>query len=97
MRDLLDSYLHVEMNLQALVTAGDVLAVAKYRRQGQVLFPRGEALLVELDGQVNMNITMNMNMAPPPPKLPALDSMTSEITSTVVKTEPDAAAIVVVV
>jgi hypothetical protein len=96
MRDLLDSYLHVENDLQALVTAGDVLAVANTEDKDKILFPRGEAFLVELDGQVNMNITMNMNMAPPPPKLPpaapAVDSSTAETGFTTVKTEPDAAA-----
>jgi len=57
MRDLLDSYLHVDRDLQALVTAGDVLAVSNSEDKDRVLFPRGDLFLVELDGQ--------MSMAPP--------------------------------
>jgi hypothetical protein len=89
MRDLLDSYLNVEQDLQALVTAGDVLAVANTEDKDKILFPRGEAFLVELDGQVTLNMTLNMNMAPPPPRLAAAADDATETTSNVVKTEPD--------
>jgi hypothetical protein len=55
MRDLLDSYLTVEQDLQALITAGDVLAVSNTEDKDKVIFPRGEAFYVELDGQISMS------------------------------------------
>lgn len=91
MRDLLDSYLNVEQDLQTLVTAGDVLAVVNTEDKDKILFPRGEAFLVELDGQVNMNMTMNMNMAPPPsrPTTAATSGDTTEGSLNAVKSEPN--------
>ena len=54
MRDLLDSYPTVADDLQALITAGDVVAVANSEDKDKILFPRGEAFLVELDGIVTL-------------------------------------------
>lgn len=54
MRDLLDSYPKVEVDLAALITAGDVVAVANTEDKDKILFPRGEAFLVELDGIVTV-------------------------------------------
>jgi len=51
-RDLSDSYVGVEADIDALITAGDVLAVANPEDRHKVLFPRGEQFLVELDGLV---------------------------------------------
>ena len=51
-RDLLDAYDGVEEDLTALVTAGDVLAVANPEDKDRILFPRGEQFLVELDGHI---------------------------------------------
>lgn len=58
MRDLLDSYLNVEKDLQGLITAGDVIAVQNTEDKDKILFPRGEPFLVELDGIISL----------PPPK-----------------------------
>jgi len=69
MRDLLDSYAGVEQDLQSLITAGDVVAIANTEDKDKILFPRGEAFLVELDGIVtipipNKNGVMNGNHYP---------------------------------
>ena len=53
-RDLIDSYDGVEDDVNALVAAGDVLAVANPEDKDRVLFPRGEQFLVELDGIVSV-------------------------------------------
>jgi TFA2 Winged helix domain 2 len=54
MRDLQDSYPTVEDDLEALITAGDVMAVLNSEDKDKILFPRGEAFLVELDGIVTL-------------------------------------------
>lgn len=54
MRDLLDSYTTVEEDLKALITAGDVLAVANTEDKDKILFPRGDVFLVELDGHITL-------------------------------------------
>lgn len=54
-RDLSDAYDGVEDDLTALVTAGDVLAVANPEDKDRILFPRGEVFLVELDGHVGLD------------------------------------------
>jgi hypothetical protein len=53
-RDLEDAYDGVEKDLDSLVTAGDVLAVANTEDKDKILFPRGEAFLVELDGIIHI-------------------------------------------
>lgn len=53
-RDLEDAYDGVEENLDALITAGDVLAISNTEFRDKILFPRGEAFLVEMDGIVNV-------------------------------------------
>lgn len=55
-KDLEDSYPTVENDLQALITAGDVVAVANTEDKDKILFPRGEAFLVELDGIISVPI-----------------------------------------
>ena len=51
--DLSDAYDGVEVDLQSLMTAGEVLAVGPEPKE-LVLFPRGESFLVELDGCVKL-------------------------------------------
>jgi len=53
MRDMIDSYDNVMDDLDALITAGDVLALLNTEDKDKVLFPRGEPFLVELDGIIN--------------------------------------------
>ena len=62
MRDLLDSYAEAEVtaDINALVTAGDIMAIVNTEAKDKILFPRGEPFLVELDGLVAI--------PPPPPK-----------------------------
>lgn len=79
MRDLVDSYAGVEKDLNALITAGDVIAVANTEDKDKILFPRGEPFLVELDGVVTLPTDGARNgtnghagngslMAPPAPR-----------------------------
>ncbi|EJK76039.1 hypothetical protein THAOC_02219 [Thalassiosira oceanica] len=51
--DLSDAYDGVEVDLQSLMTAGEVLAVGPEPKE-LVVFPRGESFLVELDGCVKL-------------------------------------------
>lgn len=53
-RDLEDAYDGVERDLDFLITAGDVLAIHNTEDKTQILFPRGEAFLVELDGIIGL-------------------------------------------
>lgn len=53
-RDLEDAYDGVERDLDILITAGDILAIHNTEDKTQILFPRGEAFLVELDGIINL-------------------------------------------
>ena len=54
MRDLTDSYDGVEQDLDALITAGDVLALYNTEDKDKMLFPRGEPFFVELDGIITI-------------------------------------------
>jgi hypothetical protein len=54
MRDMSDSYDTVMDDLDALICAGDVLALYNTEDKDKVLFPRGEPFFVELDGIVNL-------------------------------------------
>jgi hypothetical protein len=54
MRDLLDSYLTVLDDLQALITAGDVICISNTENRDKILFPRGGTFLVELDGLISI-------------------------------------------
>ena len=53
-RDLEDAYDGVDDDLDILITAGDVLAVQNTEDKTQILFPRGEAFWVELDGVISI-------------------------------------------
>mmetsp|Transcript_96822 Transcript_96822/g.145004 ORF Transcript_96822/g.145004 Transcript_96822/m.145004 type:complete len:536 (-) Transcript_96822:256-1863(-) len=53
-RDLEDAYDGVEDDLDGLITAGDVLAINNTEDKDKILFPRGEAFLVELDGIITI-------------------------------------------
>lgn len=53
-RDLDDAYDGVEDDLDALITAGDVLAINNSEDKDKILFPRGEAFLVEMDGIITI-------------------------------------------
>lgn len=61
MRDMIDSYDTVMGDLDALVCAGDVLALYNTEDKDKVLFPRGEPFFVELDGIVNPPNTETKN------------------------------------
>lgn len=67
-RDVEDAYDGVERDLDLLITAGDVLAINNTEDKTQILFPRGEAFLVELDGIISI---------PPERLLPQLSQSTS--------------------
>lgn len=54
MRDLLDAYDGVDNDLNALITAGDVVAINNTDDKDKILFPRGESFLVELDGIISI-------------------------------------------
>ncbi|KAL3906080.1 MAG: hypothetical protein SGILL_009418, partial [Bacillariaceae sp.] len=54
MRDLIDAYDGVEEDLEALICAGDVLAVLNTEDKDKILFPRGEPFFVELDGIITL-------------------------------------------
>jgi hypothetical protein len=56
-RDLLDSYVGVEDDLRGLIAAGDVIAIQNTEDKDKILFPRGEAFLVELDGLLTISTT----------------------------------------
>jgi hypothetical protein len=75
--DLEDAYDGVEDDLDALIMAGDVLAIDNSEDKDKILFPRGEAFLVELDGIItvpdhnhnnNNHLPNNNNplLSPPP-------------------------------
>lgn len=51
-RQLSDSYIGVETDLDALITAGDIIAIENKDTHDKTLFPRGEQFLVELDGNI---------------------------------------------
>ena len=51
-RDLEDAYDGAEKDLDALICAGDVLALTNTEDKDKILFPRGDPFLVELDGIV---------------------------------------------
>lgn len=51
-RQLSDSYIGVETDLDALITAGDIIAIENRDTHDKTLFPRGEQFLVELDGNI---------------------------------------------
>ena len=53
-RDLEDSYAGIENDIEALITAGDVIAVQNTEDKDKILFPRGEAFYVELDGLLSV-------------------------------------------
>ena len=53
MRDMIDSYDTVMDDLDALICAGDIIALYNTEDKDKVLFPRGEPFFVELDGIIN--------------------------------------------
>jgi hypothetical protein len=52
--ELYDAYEGVVEDINALVTGGDVVAVANPEDKDRTLFPRGEPFLVELEGNVTL-------------------------------------------
>jgi len=68
MKELEDSYDTVQDDLDALVCAGDVLALFNTERKDKVLFPRGEPFLVELDGIICLPVE---KPSPNDPAVPA--------------------------
>lgn len=63
--DLLDCYTSCEEDIAALITAGDIIAIANTEDKDKMLFPRGESFLVELDGFVNLLDTNRSTIAEP--------------------------------
>jgi TFA2 Winged helix domain 2 len=57
--DLIDSYDDVENDLDALITAGDIIAIANTEDKKKILFPRGEPFLTELDGIISLPVRVN--------------------------------------
>jgi hypothetical protein len=55
-RDLEDAYDGVETDLEALITAGDVVAIVNSEDKDKIIFPRGEPFLIELDGIINVPV-----------------------------------------
>ena len=55
-RDLNDCYDGVEEDVKDLYRAGDIIAVNNSEDKTNVLFPRGETFLVELDGIINIGV-----------------------------------------
>ncbi|KAG7374580.1 hypothetical protein IV203_013675 [Nitzschia inconspicua] len=53
-KDLQDAYDGVEDDLDALICAGDVLALSNNEDKDKILFPRGEPFFVELDGIITL-------------------------------------------
>jgi hypothetical protein len=53
--DLLDSYDGAEIDIKALLTAGDVLGVKNTDDKDIIFFPRGELFLVEMDGHISLS------------------------------------------
>jgi len=82
-KDLEDAYEEAKEDLKSLVTSGDILAVANTEGKDQVLFPRGEPFLVELDGIVDFRYgtgeTTRGNIADskPPPTTSAAEIIPS--------------------
>ena len=73
-RDLEDSYAGIEDDIETLICGGEVIAVQNTEDKDKILFPRGEAFLVELDGllslpessaSVNNNNNDSSDMPPP--------------------------------
>jgi hypothetical protein len=50
--DLLDSYDGIEVDINQLITSGDIIAVLNTDDKDKILFPRGEPFLVDMDGLV---------------------------------------------
>lgn len=72
-RDLEDSYVGIESDIDGLICGGDVIAVQNTEDKDKILFPRGEAFLVELDGLLSVPGSKKTDggatntMDPPPP------------------------------
>ncbi len=66
MRDMIDSYDSVQGDLDALICAGDIIALHNTEDKDKVLFPRGEPFIVELDGIINPPAEKKKIKAEPP-------------------------------
>ena len=87
--ELVDAYDGVEKDIQKLITSGEVLAVANPEEKDKIIFPQGDAFLVELDGCVSLlEVVVPPAPAPAPelPPPPAAATTTSEDPTTL----PDA-------
>jgi hypothetical protein len=85
MKDLMDAYDEVEDDLDALICAGDVLALSNNEVKDKILFPRGEPFYVELDGIITL---------PSPKKLgikgdPSMDTTNTPILNGESKPRPE--------
>jgi hypothetical protein len=63
--DLVDCYHHSRDDIATLITAGDIIAIANTEDKDKILFPRGDAFLVELDGYVSLLDTARSNVTDP--------------------------------
>ncbi|GKY91115.1 hypothetical protein MPSEU_000084300 [Mayamaea pseudoterrestris] len=66
LKDLVDSYESVVDDVQALITAGDIIAVANPEDKDKILFPRGDDFLVELDGLLSLPSQMQQQQVTTP-------------------------------
>lgn len=89
-RDLEDAYDGVEVDLDILITAGDVLAIHNSEDKTQIIFPRGEAFLVELDGIVSIPKPKPVEAPPIEPPTEAIKQEGDKVTAAApeVKSEP---------
>jgi hypothetical protein len=93
-RDLEDAYDGVENDLDLLITAGDVLAVQNSEDKTQIIFPRGEVFLVELDGIIMIAEKPTYTWLPPFQQESDKTSTTSGIGGTAIVKEEGGTAIV---
>jgi hypothetical protein len=68
MKDLMDAYDGVEDDLDALICAGDVLALSNTEVKDKILFPRGEPFFVELDGIISLPSPKRLGVSAEPPQ-----------------------------
>mmetsp|Transcript_21292 Transcript_21292/g.30446 ORF Transcript_21292/g.30446 Transcript_21292/m.30446 type:complete len:594 (+) Transcript_21292:21-1802(+) len=81
-RDLHDAYDGVELDINSLVTGGEVISVANSENKDRTLFPRGEPFLIELEGNVGLLLLTDIAKQEAPPLAPVLSSTVADATIT---------------
>lgn len=77
-RELLDSYEGIQEDIDELITSGEIIAVLNTEDKDKILFPRGESMLVELDGHIMVHDTSDL-MDPTPQNLQGGGSTNAEM------------------